>query len=83
MSRKAHPCFGYKIRLEAVRKEPPSGRSAVEPLLKPENEPGILWDAFRNAVSPRPVWVDSGRQPPAPKGSMPPSLGVGPSAKAG
>jgi hypothetical protein len=48
VSRKPHPYFGYKNRLEGVYK-PPSGRSSVyEPLFRPENEPGMLWDVFRD-----------------------------------
>ena len=47
MSRRAHPYFSRLNRREEVRKLEPGQRSACEPLIKPRDEPGILWAAFR------------------------------------
>ncbi len=48
MSRRPHPYFGRINRGEEVRKLEPGQRNACEPLAKPRDEPGILWDAFRD-----------------------------------
>ena len=47
MSRRPHPYFSRLNRSEEVRKLGPGQRSACEPLVKPHDEPGILWAAFR------------------------------------
>jgi len=50
--RRSHPYFGRINRREATRKLDPGQRTACEPLVKPRDEPGILWDAFRDEESP-------------------------------
>ena len=40
------------LRREELRKLEPGQRNACEPLAKPRDEPGILWDAFRDEASP-------------------------------
>jgi hypothetical protein len=45
--RRHHPYFGRLNRREELRKLEQGQRSAAEPLVKPRDEPGILWDAFR------------------------------------
>ena len=47
MARRPHPYFGRLNRREDVRKLEPGQRNACEPLAKPRDEMGILWDAFR------------------------------------
>jgi hypothetical protein len=47
MARRSHPYFGRLNRREILRKLEPGQRTACEPLVKPREEPGILWDAFR------------------------------------
>ena len=49
MSRRPHPYFGRLNRREDVSKPEPGQRNACEPLVKPRDEKGILWDAFREA----------------------------------
>ena len=44
----ARALFGYRERLEGAYTPCLGRRSASEPLFEPENEPGILWDAFRD-----------------------------------
>jgi hypothetical protein len=47
MARRPHPYFGRINRLEVARQTVPGpGRGKVPPV-KPEGEPGILWDEFR------------------------------------
>lgn len=48
MSRRPHPYFSRLNRREDVRAREPGQRSACEPLIKPRDEPGILWAAFRD-----------------------------------
>jgi len=45
--RRPHPYFGRLNRREQPRKLGPGQRNACEPLIKPKDEPGILWAAFR------------------------------------
>jgi hypothetical protein len=47
MSRRPHPYFSRLDRREQERKREPGQRSACEPLIKPRDEPGILWQSFR------------------------------------
>lgn len=52
MSRHPHPYFSQvKRRLEATvpGQRPANSRT---PLAKPKDEPGVLWDAFREDVPP-------------------------------
>jgi hypothetical protein len=51
MSRRPRPYFGRLSRSEEPRKLAPRQRNACEPLIKPRDEPGILWDAFRDEPS--------------------------------
>ena len=48
MSRRPHPYFGRLNRSEDVRKPEPGRRNACEPLVKPRDVPGVLWDPFRD-----------------------------------
>ena len=47
MSRRPHPYFGQLQRGEEAKKLESGRRAASEPLVKARDEPGILWDAFR------------------------------------
>ena len=46
--RRSHPYFGRLNRREILRKLEPGQRNACEPLVKPTEVPGILWDPFRD-----------------------------------
>ena len=48
MPRRPHPYFGRLNRHEEVAKPKPGSRNACEPSIRPRDEPGILWDAFRD-----------------------------------
>ena len=48
MSRRPHPYFGRLNRREELRKLEPGQRNACEPLFKPRDELGVLWEAFRD-----------------------------------
>ena len=48
MSRRPHPYFGRLNRREEVSKLEPGKRKTCEPLVKPRDVPGVLWDAFRD-----------------------------------
>lgn len=52
MSRRAHPYFGRLNRREVPRKLEPGQRNACEPLVKPADEPGVLWEPFRDKGPP-------------------------------
>jgi len=52
MSRRPHPYFGRLNRREVLKKLEPGQRSASEPLVKPRDEPGVLWESFRDEKSP-------------------------------
>jgi len=47
MSRRPHPYFGRLNNREDVRKPEPRQRNVCEPLVTPRDQPGILWDPFR------------------------------------
>ena len=47
MTRRRHPYFGRINRREELRKLEPGQRNACEPLVKPRDEPGVLWAPFR------------------------------------
>ena len=48
MSRRGHPYFSQvKRRLEAPLPAPRHA-NARTPLVKPKDEPGVLWEAFRD-----------------------------------
>jgi hypothetical protein len=47
MSRRARPSFGHTIRCEETPKKIGGSRSSCEPLVKPADQTGVLWDAFR------------------------------------
>jgi len=48
MSRRPHPYFGRLNRRDEPKTPEPAQRSACEPLVKPRDEPGILWAPFRD-----------------------------------
>jgi hypothetical protein len=48
MTRRAHPYFSRLNRREQPRRLEPGQRSACEPLVKPSDLPGVLWDEFRD-----------------------------------
>ena len=50
VSRRSHPYFGRLNRLEEVRRTAADKSRRAEPPVKPDTEPGILWETFR--VSP-------------------------------
>jgi hypothetical protein len=47
MSRRPHPYFGWLNRREGVSCREPGQRKVREPLVKPSDVPGVLWDRFR------------------------------------
>lgn len=47
MSRKAHPYFAQLNRLAAPPTPGGSSRSPTEPLMRPEEQEGLLWAPFR------------------------------------
>jgi hypothetical protein len=50
--RRPHPYFGRINRREEPRKLEPGQRVACEPLIKPTEEPGVLWAPFRDRKTP-------------------------------
>jgi len=51
--RRPPPYFGRLNRREQPRKLEPGQRNACEPLIKPREEPGILWAPFREEPDKR------------------------------
>jgi len=47
MSRKSHPYFGQLNRLEEACGAVPMGGGGHAPEMAPEDQPGVLWNAFR------------------------------------
>jgi hypothetical protein len=52
MARRSHPYFGQINRLEAGRIALPRDTRGRAPRLTPDEEPGVLWDAFRGDPEP-------------------------------
>ena len=52
MARRPHPYFGQINRLEAGRIPVRRDRRRQAPRLTPDEEPGVLWDAFRGDPEP-------------------------------
>ena len=49
MSRKAHPHFGHLSKLPTPAAPRSSSRARGEPLMRPEDQEGLLWAPFRSA----------------------------------
>lgn len=49
MSRRSHPYFGQLNRLEQVRAVTSGGAGGRAPRMTPDEEQGVLWQAFREA----------------------------------
>lgn len=52
MSRRSHPYFGRLNRRSEALKPGPRAPNARTPLTKPKDEPGVLWEAFRDGPKP-------------------------------
>lgn len=52
MSRRGHPYFSQINRRSAAYMPGPSRANIRTPLAKPKDEPGVLWDAFREDPLP-------------------------------
>ena len=53
MSRRPHPYFGQLNRLERVRPATPVEGGGAAPPMTPDEEPGVLWQAIREAAQAR------------------------------
>ena len=51
MTRRAHPYFSGLNRRSELGNPGPRQPNARTPLAKPKDEPGVLWDAFRDDPS--------------------------------
>lgn len=47
MSRRPHPYFGQLNRLGEACGAVPTGGRGLAPLMAPEDQQGVLWNAFR------------------------------------
>lgn len=52
VSRRGHPYFSQLNRRAEASTPAPRGINARTPLAKPNDEPGVLWDAFRETPPP-------------------------------
>jgi len=48
VTRRRHPYFGRLNRRSEIGKPGPRQVNARTPLTKPKDEPGVLWEAFRD-----------------------------------
>ena len=52
MSRRPHPYFGQLNRLEQARTAAPGKAGGRAPLMTPDEEQGVLWQAIRESSEP-------------------------------
>jgi hypothetical protein len=52
VTRRRHPYFGRLNRRSEAGKPGPRQANARTPLTKPKDEPGVLWEAFRDLPPP-------------------------------
>jgi len=52
LARRPHPYFGKLDRLAVASLAVPRGRRGRAPLVSPDEEPGVLWERFREDAKP-------------------------------
>ena len=52
MSRRSHPYFGQLNRIEQAGDSASGGSNGSAPPMTPDEQKGVLWQAFRKAAEP-------------------------------